>query len=108
MSGTKGFKPFEYQFQDHHYKGISKLQEYYGKKLSSSNDDYLIRNAKDCLSILKEIKKKQFYTTQQRIQLNAMREEYLLSKKPVKKNFGNINISSKGIGSIIKYGHNNN
>ena len=39
MSGTKGFKPFQYQFKEAHYKGISKLQEYYGKKISSSNDD---------------------------------------------------------------------
>ena len=84
MSGTKGFKPFQYQFKEAHYKGISKLQEYYGKKISSSNDDYLIRTAKDCLSILEEIKKGQFYTTQQKIQLNGMREEYLLSKKPPK------------------------
>jgi hypothetical protein len=98
----------KYILREEHYKGISLLQRYYGKKLTTSNEDYLIRTAKDCLSILEEIKKGQFYTPQQRVQLNGMREEYLLSKKPVKKNFGNINISSKGIGSIIKYGYNNN
>ena len=76
MSGTKGFKPFEYQFQDHHYKGISILQRFYGKRLSSS-DSY---GADVKLSFLSEMKAKQFYTTQEKIKLNLMREEYLNNK----------------------------
>ena len=76
MSGTKGFKPFEYQFQDHHYKGISILQRFYGKRLSSS-DSY---GADVKLSFLSDMKAKQFYTTQEKIKLNLMREEYLNNK----------------------------
>jgi len=76
MSGTKGFKPFEYQFEEHHYKGISILQRFYGKRLSSS-DRY---GADVKLSFLSEMKAKQFYTTQEKIKLNLMREEYLNNK----------------------------
>ena len=76
MSGTKGFKPFEYQFEEHHYKGISILQSFYGKRLSSS-DRY---GADVKLSFLSEMKAKQFYTTQEKIRLNLMREEYLNNK----------------------------
>ena len=77
MVGTKGFKPFQYQFKDHHYKGISVLQRYYGKKLSSSNGHRVGMK----LSFLKEMKAKQFYTTQEKIKLNDMREDYLNDKK---------------------------
>ena len=76
MSGTKGFKPFEYQFEEHHYKGISILQRFYAKRLSSS-DTY---GAAFKLSFLKEMKAKQFYTTREKIMLNNMREEYLNNK----------------------------
>ena len=77
MNGTKGFKPFKYQFKDHHYKGISVLQRYYGKKLSTSNGP----TPGIKLSFLKEMKAKQFYTTQEKIKLNDMREDYLNDKK---------------------------
>ena len=77
MSGTKGFKPFEYQFEEHHYKGISILQRFYAKRLSSS-DTY---GAAFKLSFLKEMKAKQFYTTREKIMLNDMRDEYLKDKK---------------------------
>ena len=77
MVGTKGFKPFEYQFQDHHYKGISVLQRYYGKKLSSSNGHRVGMK----LSFLKEMQAKQFYTTREKIMLNDIRAEYLFNKK---------------------------
>ena len=77
MVGTKGFKPFQYQFEEHHYKGISVLQRFYSKRLSSS-DRY---GADVKLSFLSEMKAKQFYTTQEKIRLNNMREEYLNNKK---------------------------
>lgn len=80
MNGTKGFKVSKYQFKEAHYKGISILQEYYGKKISTSNGD----KAGMKLSFLKEMKDKQFYTTREKIMLNDMRKEYLLSKKPPK------------------------
>jgi len=77
MNGTKGFKPFKYQFKDHHYKGISVLQRYYGKKLSTSNGHRVGMK----LSFLKEMKANQFYTTSNKIRLNDMRDEYLKDKK---------------------------
>jgi len=77
MNGTKGFKPFKYQFKDHHYKGISVLQRYYGKKLSTSNGHRVGMK----LSFLKEMKANQFYTTSNKIRLNEMRNEYLKDKK---------------------------
>ena len=80
MVGTKGFKVYKYKFEDYHYKGISILQEYFGKKISSSNG----HRAGMKLSFLKEMKAKQFYTTQEKIKLNDIRMEYLLSKKPPK------------------------
>lgn len=76
MGGTKGLKLYKYIFEECHYKGIGVLQEYYGKRLSSSNSQDNITK----LSFLTEIKKKQFYTTIEKIRLNDMRNEYLLSK----------------------------
>jgi hypothetical protein len=72
---------YKYELKDYHYNGISKLQEYYGKKIATSNDNYIIRWAEQCLDYLTEIKEGQFYTTKQKLFLNNCREEYLLSKK---------------------------
>jgi hypothetical protein len=51
------------------------------KKLSTSNDDYIIRWAKQCLDYLNEIKEGQYYTTKQKLFLNNCRDEYLLDKE---------------------------
>lgn len=69
------------RFYDKHYKGISILQDYYGKKLSSSNlttnRKQLTKKKLEFLSIVKEL---QFYNTEQQDTLNMMREEYHLEK----------------------------
>lgn len=71
----------EYQLQEHHYKGISKLQEYYGQKLSTSNEKFIIRWAEQCLERLSEIKAGQFYNRVERLFLNNCRDEYVSSKQ---------------------------
>ena len=73
--------PYKYELEEHHYKGISKLQEYYGKKISTSNDNYIIRWAEQCLDYLTKIKEGQFYTTKQKLFLNNCRDEYLIDKE---------------------------
>ena len=77
---SKGFTIYKYTFKDYHYKGISRLQDYYGKKLSSSKG-LKKRNLKNTLDALKKIKKQTLYTTQQKIYLNNLRAEYILDKK---------------------------
>jgi len=74
-------KPFSFRhkLEDAHYKGISILQEYYGKKLKTSNitRKQLIRHKLEFLDI---IKRSQFYTDANRVRLNKMRQEYLDNK----------------------------
>jgi len=69
------------RFYDKHYKGISTLQDYYGKRLSSSNlttnRKQLTKKKLEFLSIVKEL---QYYNTEQQHTLNMMREEYHLEK----------------------------
>jgi len=76
---SKGFTIYKYTFKDYHYKGISRLQDYYGKKLSTSNGSPC--EIGDKLLFLKEIKQRQLYTTLEKIKLNDMRIEYLKDKK---------------------------
>ena len=81
MGGTKGFKVFKHQFEEWHYKGISKLQDHYGKKIATSNKKSNKAVWKKVLERLHEIKQKQLYTTKEKIWLNNLREHYLLDKK---------------------------
>ena len=81
MGGTKGFKVFKHQFQEWHYNGISKLQDHYGKKISTSNKKSNKALYKKVLESLHEVKQKQHYTTIEKLWLNNLREHYLLDKK---------------------------
>ena len=81
---NKPIQIYKYKFQDYHYKGISVLQEYFGKKISSSKG-LEKRWLKNTLDTLKKIKKQSLYTTKQKLFLNDLRSEYLLSKNPSKK-----------------------
>lgn len=86
MRSSQWSKAFSYRHRlyEEHYKGLSTLQEYYGKKLNTSNDQrdqIIIKNKLKFLGIIKEC---QFYTNSNKIRLNTMREEYLLSKKSSK------------------------
>jgi len=80
---NKPIQIHKYKFEDYHYKAISILQEYYGQKLNTSNIQrkQIIRHKLEFLDI---IKGSQFYTTANKLRLNKMREEYLLSKKSSK------------------------
>ena len=71
---------YKYKMEDIHYKGISTLQRYYGKKLNTSNDENP-QETKGKLQWLSEIKKSGIYTTKERIHLNKLRDEYLREKK---------------------------
>ena len=77
-SAHKAFS-FRHKLEDGHYKGISILQEYYGKKLKTSNihKKQLIRHKLEFLDI---VKRSQFYTTNNKMRLNRMRQEYLDDK----------------------------
>ena len=81
MSKPSIGKHNDIRFYDKHYKGISTLQDYYGKKLSSSNlttnRKQLTKKKLEFLSIVKEL---QFYNESERKSLNMMRDEYLLEK----------------------------
>ena len=71
---------YKYKLYDIHYKGISTLQRYFGKKLNTSNDENP-QETEHKLKWLAEVKKGQYYTTQQKIYLNNLRAEYILDKK---------------------------
>ena len=71
---------YKYKMEDIHYKGISTLQRYYGKKLNTSNDENP-EETQHKLKWLAEVKKGQYYTTKQKIYLNNLRAEYLFNKK---------------------------
>ena len=85
MRSSQLSKAFSYRHRlyEEHYKAISILQEYYGQKLNTSNIQrkQIIRHKLEFLDI---IKRSQFYTTANKLRLNKMREEYLLSKKSSK------------------------
>ena len=71
---------YKYKMEDIHYKGISTLQRYYGKKLNTSSDENP-EETQHKLKWLAEVKKGQYYTTKQKIYLNNLRAEYLFNKK---------------------------
>lgn len=71
---------YKYKLYDIHYKGISTLQRYFGKKLNTSNDENP-EETQHKLKWLAEVKKGQYYTTKQKIYLNNLRAEYLFNKK---------------------------
>ena len=77
---SKGQQIYKYKLYDIHYKGISTLQRYFGKKLNTSNDENP-QETEHKLKWLSEVKKGQYYTTQQKIYLNNLRAEYILDKK---------------------------
>jgi len=90
MSGTKGFSPYKHKFEEHHYKGISKLQVYYSKRLASSYEK-LREYCREELEWLKEIKQRQFYTTSEKIRLNKMRDDYIMDRKELGPKFEGLN-----------------
>lgn len=81
MGGTKGFQVYKHQFEEWHYKGISTLQDHYGKKLSTSNKKSNKALYKKVLEKLDRIKEKQLYTTNEQLWLNNLRTSYILDKK---------------------------
>lgn len=91
MSGTKGFSIYKHKFEEHHYKAISKLQDYYGKRITSSYEK-LRGYCKENVEWLTEIKEKQFYTTSQQIKLNKMRDDYLKDLKEFGPDFDGIDL----------------
>ena len=80
---NKPIQIYKYKFEDYHYKAISILQRHYGQKLSSSKG-LEKRWLKNTLDTLKKIKRQALYTTKQKLFLNDLRSEYLLSKKSSK------------------------
>lgn len=75
-----------HKFEDYHYKGISSLQRYYAKRLSSSyeTNKELIQSK---LNFLKKMKDKQFYDTKEQKMLNNMRKHYYRDLLEYGKNF---------------------
>ena len=68
----------KYKLEDYHYDGITTLQEFYGKKLSNETKKSNKALWKKILGILEEIKKKQFYSEEDRTHLNNFRKRYYL------------------------------
>ena len=75
-----------HKFKEHHYEGISSLQRYYAKRLSSSNETNK-ELIEDKLKFLKKMKDKQFYDTKQQKMLNHMRKHYHEDLKEYGKGF---------------------
>tara|TARA_B110000285_G_C14687296_1_gene407453 strand:- start:29 stop:295 length:267 start_codon:yes stop_codon:yes gene_type:complete len=72
-----------FYFDDDHYKGISVLQDYYGKRLKTSNSpkpelQWYIRKR---LEQLKLFKGRQRYNPREQEMLNRMRDEYYYTNK---------------------------
>ena len=71
---------YRYELKEHHYRGISILQEHYGKKIASSNENesYFY---KSIIQTLQSIKNYPYYTTKQRTWMNDLRLSYIMDKK---------------------------
>ena len=70
---------YRYELKEHHYRGISILQEHYGKKIASSNENESFH--KEIIQRLQSIKDYPYYTTKQRTWLNDLRLSYIMDKK---------------------------
>ena len=70
---------YRYELKEEHYKGINILQEHYGKKDKSSNENESFH--KEIIQRLQSIKDYAYYTTKQRIWLNDLRLSYMMDKK---------------------------
>ena len=66
----------KYKFEDYHYDGISILQAFYGNRFSNETKKSNKALWKKILVILEEIKKKQYYSEQDRTHLNNFRKRY--------------------------------
>lgn len=78
---------FKYKFEEAHYKGITILQSWVGKKLSTSAKRSDKKECKEVLNRLQTIKNKQYYTTREKIWLNDIRIKYMISKAKEGYNF---------------------
>jgi hypothetical protein len=65
-----------HQFKDKHYNGIATLQKWYGSKISITRKKSTIALYQKCIEYLTEMKKKQFYSKDERTQLNRIRQHY--------------------------------
>ena len=88
------------KFEDYHYEAISKLQYYYGKRLSNKYEK-LKSLCKDKLSFLEKMKEKQFYTTKEQKMLNHMRKQYQIDRKEFGKNFEGMDVPFGPQGAVI-------
>lgn len=77
-----------FYFDDEHYKGISVLQDYFGKRLKTSNSptSAITMYIHKRLEQLKVLKEKQRYNTHEQEELNKMRDEYYLTIKKLRSN----------------------
>ena len=67
---------YKYELKEEHYRGINILQEYYGKKIASSNSLSEKKRIESNLYFLEEMNYQKEYTTSNKIRLNYMRDEY--------------------------------
>ena len=65
---------YRYELKEEHNKGINSLQEHYGKKIASENENESFY--KEIIKELQSIKDYAYYTTKQRIWLNDLRLSY--------------------------------
>lgn len=82
--------------------GIQTMLKYFVEKYKTSNSEQAKKQWRDIITFCARMQQEQFYSIKQQTELNQMRALY----KTLKKSAGKINISSKGIGSIIKNGYN--
>ena len=81
MGGTKGFKVYQYDINDSHDKGITMLQAYYKEKITTSTKESYKAVWEKVLFRLQAIKDNHYYTTQEQVWLNNLRDKYLIEKK---------------------------
>lgn len=81
---------WRHEVTDEVHQALSKLQDYYGKRLSSSNErmTYMVQGS---IKIIDEIKERGYYDTQEQIILNEMRREYYKDLKEYGKGFKDMN-----------------
>jgi len=98
------------RFHEGHYGGLKTLLKWCVEKYKTSNSPVGKRLWKENVTFLARIQKEQFYSDKQKEELNKLRYQYNVENKIENHGIGGkhnpINISSKGMGSIIKNGNN--
>jgi len=98
------------RFHEGHYKGLRTLLKWCVEKYKTSNSPIGKRLWRENVTFLARIQKEQFYSDKQKKELNKIRDRYNVENKIESFAIGGkhnpINISSKGMGSIIKNGNN--